>query len=165
MKVRSKRTWVLLGVIAAVAALASVGAYAYFTANGSGSGQVDVGSASAIVITSDLNGDLYPDGPDVPVDVHVNNPGSGNQFVNDVSGVVADSGGCDGDWFQVDTIDLNANIDAGDTVDTSTDVRMLDNGASQDACQGLTLTINWSSNERKHSRGGRELAPHPFVTS
>lgn len=146
MKVFSKRTWVVLGLIAAVAAMASVGAYAYFTAAGAGSGQVDVGSASAIVITSTLNGDLYPAGPDVPVAVQVNNPGAGNQFVADISGTVATSGGCLGTWFVVDTINYNTNVLAGATNNTSTDVRMLDSGTNQDACQGLTLTINWSSN-------------------
>jgi hypothetical protein len=155
MNVLRKRTWVLLGVIAAVAAMASVGAYAYFTAAGSGSGQVDVGTSSAIVITSDLNGDLYPAGPDVLVDVHVNNPGAGNQFVADISGSVAtDDNGtvgdtsddCLGSWFEVDTINYNTNVLAGATNDTSTDVRMLDSGTNQDACQGDQLTINWVSN-------------------
>jgi hypothetical protein len=146
MKVFGKRTWVLFGVIAAVAALASVGAYAYFTAAGSGSGQVDVGSASGITIASDLNGDLYPAGPDVLVDVHVTNPGAGNQYVNDISGAVATQGGCLGSWFVVDPIDYNTNVLAGATNDTSTNVRMLDSGTNQDACQGLTLTINWVSN-------------------
>jgi hypothetical protein len=146
MKVRSKRTWVLIGVVAALAALASVGAYAYFTAAGSGTGQVSVGTSSAIVITSDINGDLYPAGPDVEVDVHINNQGSGNQFVNDVSGTVADNGLCLGSWFVVDTIDYNTNVLAGATNDTSTNVRMLDSGTNQDACQGDTLTINWVSN-------------------
>jgi hypothetical protein len=156
MKVLRKRTWVLFGVIAAVAALASVGAYAYFTAAGSGSGQVAVGSSSAIVITSDLNGDLYPGGPDVSVDVHVNNPGAGNQFVNQISGSVAtDDNGtpldtsddCLGSWFVVDGINFITNVGPGDTVDTSTDVRMPDAPTTnQDACQGDTLTINWVSN-------------------
>jgi hypothetical protein len=146
MKVFSKRTWVVLGLIAAVAALASVGAYAYFTAAGSGSGQVTVGTSTAIAITSDLNGDLYPDGPDVLVDVHVENPGAGNQYVDDISGTVADNGACLGSWFEVDTIDYNTNVLAGATNDTSTNVRMVDSGTSQDACQGDTLTINWVSN-------------------
>ena len=146
MKVLRKRTFVLVGVAAVAAIIASVGAYAYFTNSGSGSGQVSVGSSSAIVLTSDINGDLYPAGPDVLVDVHVNNPSAGNQFVNDISGTVADSGGCDGDWFVVDTIDYDTNVLAGATNDTSTNVRMLDSGGNQDACQGLDLTINWTSN-------------------
>jgi hypothetical protein len=66
--------------------------------------------------------------------------------VNDISGTVADNGLCLGSWFQVDTIDYNTNVLAGATNDTSTNVRMIDSGTNQDACQGDTLTINWVSN-------------------
>lgn len=143
---RTKKTWVLLGIVAAIA-LSAIGAFAYFTATGSGTGDAEVGSATNIVITSDANvSDLFPGGADQSVDVHVNNPGSGQQFVDDVSGAVADQAGCLGSWFEVDTVDLNANIAPGATVDTSTDVRMNDSGTNQNACQGLTMVINWSSN-------------------
>jgi hypothetical protein len=146
MKRFSKRTWVAIVAVLAIA-MSAIGAFAYFTAAGSGSGNATVGAATGVVITSDVNGtDLYPGGGDESVDVHVNNPGSGQQFVNDVSGTVADSGGCLGSWFQVDTIDLNANIAPGDTVDTTTAVRMNDDGTNQDACQNKSLTINWTSN-------------------
>lgn len=146
MKPFTKRTGVVLGVIAALA-LSAVGAFAYFTAAGSGTGTAEVGSASAIVITSDANvTDLFPGGADQSVDVHVNNPGSGRQYVDDVSGTVADNGACLGSWFAVDTIDLNTNVAPGATVDTSTSVRMNDSGTNQNACQGLSMTINWSSN-------------------
>lgn len=147
MKVFSKRTWVVLGLIAAVAALASVGAYAYFTAAGSGTGTASVGAATGITITSDnQSADLYPGGGSVSVDVHVTNPGSGQQFVDDVSGSVADSAGCLGGWFTVATIDANQNIAPGATYDTSTTVTMADTGTNQNACQNADLTINWVSN-------------------
>ncbi|HEU4973095.1 MAG TPA: hypothetical protein VFT35_14345 [Gaiellaceae bacterium] len=146
MKRFSKRTWVAIVAVLAIA-MSAIGAFAYFTAAGSGSGNATVGAATGVVITSDVNGtDLYPGGGDESVDVHVNNPGSGQQFVNDVSGTVADNGGCLGSWFQVDTIDLNANIAPGDTVDTTTALRMNDDGTNQDACQNKSLTINWTSN-------------------
>jgi hypothetical protein len=146
MKRFSKRTWVAIVAVLAIA-LSAVGAFAYFTTGGSGSGNATVGSATAVVITSDANvTDLYPGGVDENVDVHVENPGSGQQFVADVSGTVQDNGGCDGSWFEVDTINLNTNIAPGDTVDTATDVRMNDSGSNQDACQGKTLTISWTSN-------------------
>jgi hypothetical protein len=143
---RTKKTWVLLGIVAAIA-LSAIGAFAYFTATGSGTGNAEVGAASNIVITSDANvTDLFPDGPDRTVDVHVQNPGTGQQFVDDVSGTVVDQAGCLGSWFEVDTIDLNANIAPGATVDTSTLVRMNDSNTNQNACQNLTMVINWSSN-------------------
>jgi hypothetical protein len=142
---RSKKRWALLGIVAAIA-LSAIGAFAYFTAAGSGTGNAEVGSASAIVITSDPNpSDLYPGGADQAVAVHVNNPGSGNQYVDDVSGTVANNGACLGSWFQVDTIDLDTTVAAGATVNDSTAIRMTDSGSSQNACQGLTMTINWVS--------------------
>ena len=146
MKRFSKRTWVAIVAVLAIA-MSAIGAFAYFTAAGTGSGNATVGAATAVVITSDVNGtDLYPGGGDETVDVHVENPGNGHQFVNDVSGTVADNGGCQGSWFEVDTIDLDANILPGATVDTTTAVRMNDSGTDQNACQNATLTINWTSN-------------------
>ncbi len=143
---RSKKTWVLLGIIAAIA-LSAIGAFAYFTAAGSGTGSATVGSASPIVITSDANPSaLFPGGADQSVAVHINNQSAGNQHVNVVSGSVADQGGCSGAWFQVDPISLNATLTPGQTVDQNTAVRMLESGSNQNACQGLTLVVNWSSN-------------------
>ena len=69
-----KRTWVLLAVLATVAAMASVGAYAYFTATGSGTGTATVGSASNIQLSSPVVGNLYPAGADVPVTVTLSRP-------------------------------------------------------------------------------------------
>ena len=40
----------------------------------------------------------------------------------------------------------NNTITHNTTASTSTHVRMLDSGTDQDACQGATLTIDWTSN-------------------
>src|ERR671936_3176450 len=142
MKLRSKRTFVLLGVLA-VAIFAAVGAYAYFTASGSGSGNASVGSASNIQLSSDAVSGLFPGGADVPVTVHVHNPGSGNQYVNQISGSVADNAGCLGAWFEVDSVSYGQDVSAGSNgPDAPTAVRMLDSGTNQDVCQGKTMTIN-----------------------
>jgi hypothetical protein len=146
MKVLRKRTWVLFGVIAAVAALASVGAYAYFTANGSGAGTATVGESSGILLSSPEVGDLYPDGADVPVTVTIENPGSGAQFVDTVSGVVEDNGLCLGSWFEVDDIVYQDTLAAGASDTADTVIRMVDSGTNQDECQGDTVDITWSSN-------------------
>jgi hypothetical protein len=145
MKLKSKRTVVLLGVLA-VAVFASVGAYAYFTASGSGSGTASVGSSSGILVSSPLVGDLYPDGVDVPVTVTIENPGDGSQFVDTVSGVVEDQAGCLGSWFEIDDITYQDTLAAGASDTADTNIRMIDSGTNQDACQGLTLDIDWSSN-------------------
>ena len=51
-----------------------------------------------------------------------------------------------GTWFQVDGFDYDNTLTAGSNATVQTHVRMLDSGTNQDACQGKTLTINWSSN-------------------
>ena len=143
---KSKKGLVLLATMVA-AVVAAVGGYAYFTSTGSGSGAATVGSSSSIQIGNDTPAaQLYPGGADVPVTLHLLNPGGGNEYVNDVSGSVADNGSCLGSWFVVDTKHFAAKINHGQMATASTSVRMLDAAANQDACQGVSLTINWSSN-------------------
>lgn len=84
MKKFSMRMRVLTAVVS-VAALAAVGGYAYFTANGSGSGTATVGDASAITLDATITGTLYPDGAAADVDVLVQNPGAGSQFVDTIT--------------------------------------------------------------------------------
>jgi hypothetical protein len=141
----TKKRLVLVGIVAAAIALGA-GALAYFTSAGSGTGTATVGSATAIVLSSPPVGTLYPGGADVPVTVTIQNPGSGSQFVGQVSGTVADNAGCLGTWFQVDTVTYNNTLAAGASATASTAVRMLDSGTNQNVCQGKTMTINWTSN-------------------
>ncbi len=141
----NKRRVIVTAVVAVALAIASGVAYAYFTAAGAGTGSATVGSSTAIAITSDSVTGLYPGGADVTVPVHVQNNGSGSQYVANVTGTVATNGTCLGTWFQVDTVALNATILHGATSNTTTKVRMLDSASNQNACQGLTMTINWVS--------------------
>lgn len=142
---QQKRAWIL-GIIAIVGALAAVGAYAYFTSAGSGTGTATVGTSSGVILSGGPSGLLYPGGPDRAVTVTVTNPGSGAQYVGTVSGTVVDNGGCDGDWFEVDSVLVGATLAPGASTTRSTVVRMLDSGTSQDACKNASMTIDWSSN-------------------
>jgi hypothetical protein len=141
----TKKGAALLAALVVVAASA-IGAFAYFTANGSGSGSATVGTSSAIQLSSSPVGTLYPAGADVAVTVNIHNPGSGAQHVGTVSGVVADNAGCLGSWFVVDSATYGETLAAGASDTADTNVRMLDSGSDQDVCQGKTMTINWSSN-------------------
>jgi hypothetical protein len=141
---KRKRTLVALSVVAVLAVAGA--AFAYFTASGSGSGTAGIGSSSNLELSSTAVSGLYPGGADVPVTVSIHNPGTGNQYVGTVSGTVADNGSCQGSWFVVDSVNHNADLTHGATVTEDTNVRMLDSGTNQDACQGKTMTINWSSN-------------------
>lgn len=145
MKRRSKRAWTLVTIAAIAGVMAAVGAYAYFTNAGTGTGSATVGTSSGVTLSGNAVGLLYPGGVDRPVTVTITNPGSGAQYVGTVSGAVADNGGCDGDWFEVDSVAYDATLGPGASDTVSTVVRMLDNGGNQDACKNLTLTINWSS--------------------
>lgn len=139
-----KRT---LAVVSGLAVLVmAVGAIAYFTASGSGTGTATVGSASPIQLSSPTVSTLYPGGTDVPVTVSITNPGAGAQRVGTISGTVVDNLTCSGSWFQVDSIAYDTTVAPGATATASTNVRLLDSGTNQDACQGQTMTINWSSN-------------------
>ena len=136
-------------VLAAVGAAAAIGttAFAFFTASGSGTGTAAVGTASNIQLSSDAVTDLYPGAAATPVTVHVHNPGGGNQYVATISGTVADNSGCLGSWFTVASVTYNQSVAAGaDGADGSSSISLDESGTSQDACQGKTMTINWSSN-------------------
>jgi|SRR5450759_2851616 len=142
----SKKRVVLAAIVAVALAIGSGVAYAYFTSAGTGQGNAAVGSSAGIALSSANVSGLYPGGADVPLVVSINNPGNGNEYVNQISGTVADNGACLGTWFQVDSINYAKEVTHGATDTANTNVRMLDAATSQDACQGKTLVINWLSN-------------------
>jgi ABC-type glycerol-3-phosphate transport system substrate-binding protein len=144
-KYLTKKRVVVLA-IAALAVALGTGAFAYFTSTGSGTGTATVGSSSGVQLSSASVGPLYPGGADVPVTVTIHNPGGGSEYVNQVSGSVADNAGCLGSWFQVDSVSYAGTLAAGATDTKSTNVRMADSNTNQDVCQGKSMTINWSSN-------------------
>jgi hypothetical protein len=137
---------VILVVVAALAIGLGTSAFAYFSSTGSGSGSATVGDSTAVVLTSPSVGQLYPGGADVPVTVSIQNPGGGNQYVNQITGTVANNGGCLGSWFVVDPVSYAAEVTHGATVTALTHVRMLDAPVSQDACKNATVNITWTSN-------------------
>ena len=76
-----------------VAAIAAVGGWAYFTANGSGSGTATVGTSSTLTLHGATVGTLYP-GATVPMSFTVDNPSSGHQQLGTIylAGVKACTG-------------------------------------------------------------------------
>jgi hypothetical protein len=141
----TKKRVILLAVVALAIGLGT-GAYAFFTTSGSGTGSASVGSASTIQLSSDAVGPLYPGAASTPVTVHVHNPGGGTQHVGTISGAVADNGGCLGSWFTVGSVTYNQDVaGGGDGPDATSSITLNDSGTNQDACQGASVTINWSS--------------------
>src|SRR5262249_59981347 len=81
----SKRTWVVIGIVAVVASSA-IGAYAYWTVTGSGSGSASTaaGNVAITVNQTSASSGLYPGGS-VGLSGNFTNPASFNQYVTSVS--------------------------------------------------------------------------------
>jgi hypothetical protein len=152
---------VAAGALAAgLVAMTGVG-YAYWTSDGNGTGSVTTGTDVAWEVTTDAaTGDaLSPDGPIQNVVINVKNNNSGTQRLQQLDVSVANSDGspwdgagtCSADDFKVGTAaagdtfsitGLTDDITAGDTnSDHNVDIQMIDTGANQDDCRGLTVPL------------------------
>jgi hypothetical protein len=144
--IRSKKGIALAASLVVVIA-GAVGAYAYFTAAGSGTGTFTSGNVGAITISSATVGPLFPQtdsSQTTALTVTVHNGGASSQYVGQITGTVATNGGCQGSWFSVASIAAPGVLTPGDHTFSSS-VILNDNGGNQDACAGQTETINWAS--------------------
>jgi hypothetical protein len=169
----TKKRVALVATPLAALALAG-GAFAYFSSTGTGTGSATVGKATAFVVgqSATAGGPLYPDtaigGANVVTDSYtVNNPSAGKQNLNQVVISVANADGsawssktdstkpaCTASDFSVggqtagspwtDT-SLAADYTAGQTKTGSVTVEMIDSGANQDNCQGVTVPLYFSA--------------------
>lgn len=142
---------VVVGAAVALTLGLSGAAYAYFGSTGSGSGIATVASSSTIQLSSNTVGPLSPGGGSTWVQVNVTNPGPANEYVGTITPVVADqdaSNGntCYGSWFTVTPIAYDHVVLAGATIQTGEAVQMNESNTDQSACEGLSMTINWTSN-------------------
>jgi hypothetical protein len=153
-----KRTWVLLGVVAVIAAFSAVGAYAYFTATGEGEGSASVGMATDWDVTTDpaAGGPLYPGFGSQTIDYTVENVGDGNQYLAQVAISVANNDGsawsdgtCNKDDFSINgeaaggtATDLyGSTLAPNDDVNDTITIAMVESGDNQDDCQGVTVPL------------------------
>ena len=92
MRFVTKRRITLL-VVLAIAAIAAIGGWAYFTANGSGSATATVGTSSNLTLHGSTTGTLYP-GSTVSISFTVDNPGGGTERLGTIylAGVKACTG-------------------------------------------------------------------------
>jgi len=130
-----------------VVAASAVGAYAYFTASGTGTGTFTSGTIGAIHISSNTVGPLFPQtntASTSPITVTVDNTGASSEYVGQITGTVADNGGCSGSWFTVASITTPGLLTPG-THTFASSVILNDNNGNQNACAGQTETINWVS--------------------
>jgi hypothetical protein len=160
-----KRTWVLLGVVAVIAAMASVGAYAYWTTTGSGTGTATVGTSTAVTIAGTSVDAVTPGGQTAAVSFTVTNPGSGPQQITQVqlASVLAFSDAartipipvgvnnpaqCDTSQFSMAPVNQNFNAPTGGPTplpNGGTLVLANDLANNQDGCKNAYLTLNLTS--------------------
>lgn len=164
-KIVTRKRIVFLAVLA-VAGITAIGAYAWFTAGGHGTGSATVGtSVDWHVHTDGATGAsaLTPDGPSQSVSFYVTNNNVGTQHLNQVVVSVAKSDGttwsvqgdtskpaCTASDFSLDggtagasetfTTDLDVASSATELAGTVS-IQMVDNGLNQDNCKGVTVPL------------------------
>jgi hypothetical protein len=164
--IKSKKGVSLLAALAVVA-IAAVGAYAYFSSTGHGSGTASVGTSAGWAVTTGAatGGPLTPGGATETVAYHVKNNSTGNQQLNSVAISVANNdgtpwtavAGCSKNDFALDaaaagatqTDTLNVNLAPGATYDGTITVAMVnrqdtvagDGTGNQDGCKNATVPL------------------------
>jgi hypothetical protein len=151
------RTRLVAGVFAVVVLGLAVGAYAYFTSTGSGTATATVGTSQAVTIKGTVGGTLVP-GVSQTVTFTIDNPSSGAQRVGTITlaEVKPDAGHStcattisgEKPDFTMAAVAVNKVYASGNNqaVTPTGTVTFNDTGVSQDACQGATLTLKFTSN-------------------
>ena len=165
----------MIALAAVATLVVAGGAIAYFTSTGSGTGSATVGSSTAFTVGETgtaTGGPLYPDaavgGANIQTDPYtVTNPSKGSQNLTQVVISVANSDGsawsvqgntgkpaCNASDFSVgaqpvgtawtDTA-LAGDFTASQSKTGSVKVELIDNGANQDNCQGVTVPLYFSA--------------------
>jgi len=119
---KSKKGIALLATLV-VAAVAAVGAYAYFDTGATGTGTAQTGVPTALTITQEgtISG-LLPGGPAAPIDFTVNNPNAGDEGLDYVGVTVTGTSTptCLASWFKVNqNYKAIGEIDAGTTFNST----------------------------------------------
>lgn len=159
---RSKRVRVALVGLAAL--VFAAGAVAYFSASGTGSGNAQAGTSSAMTISATITpgtGGIVPGGNPATISFGVNNPSSGNQYVNTVTmtsvQAYSDSGHtnnitgtganqCDTSQFSMAPVTEQQDVGPGATLSGTGQLVFHDSGTNQDGCKNAYLVVNLSSN-------------------
>lgn len=153
-----------------VLALAGGGiAYAWFTSSGTGSGSATVGSSpgGAFVISAAApEGPLLPGNGPQDFDVHVADTTAQDAGIATVSislatsgndlatGTGADIPGCLASWFAITSsvtfdavVPAHSSITASGRALTLPAITMTDAGVNQDACQGASIGVDFSTGQ------------------
>ena len=158
----STRRAVVISAAVATMVAASIGAYAYFTTTGAGTGSGTVGTSKALVVNqagitysnAGTDNALMP-GVTATVTFTVDNTSSANQQLGtiSVSGITTDvaHAGCDTatnpTWFSTTSDVVNHDYAPGNTqaVSGSLTVTFNDLNVIQDVCKGAPLTFHYAA--------------------
>jgi len=138
---------------------AEAGFVEYSTASGSGCGLGLTNNIPAVQFNTSASGYiyLYPGGPGEAVNFSIYNPGSGPEDVHSVTFSTTDTvnethgGTCYASWFTLvqPSVPVNVTIPAGATIKyqpSGASISLQDTSTNQDACQGLTMPLTFTSN-------------------
>ena len=164
MRILKSKKVIALILGTAVAAFLTVGAYAYFTSSGNGSGSATVGDSTTWAVTtlSATGGPLTPGGPTESITYQVKNNSTGSQKLSSVAISVANNdasawtavSGCSKSDFSIDGaaagLTFNdtahaANLAPGATATGSITLQMVDSGGNQDGCKNATVPLYLSA--------------------
>jgi hypothetical protein len=147
----SKRRLAL--VVLLIGAMATGGAYAYWTTQGTGSGTAAAGDLSKVTIdtVSFASGRLRPGGPATPVNITVTNPNTFTVTVSNLSAgsISSDKAGCSGA-----NADIMLNLVSLQTATIAPGTHVLVASASMgtasaSACQGAVFSTSLDLGVRK----------------
>lgn len=149
-------TAVTLGSVSLVAA---VGAYAFWTNGGAGSGSATTGTNAAITVTqTSTPSGMYPGGPAQALSGKFDNTNSGSVYVHQVIATIASvtapsSDGthpCDEDDYLLggSAASVDAQVSSGTAVGSwsGPTIRLLDSLSNQDGCKEATVNLTYASN-------------------
>jgi hypothetical protein len=149
-----------------VVAISAVGAFAYFTTTGAGSGTATVGTDTPFVLHGSAPANLYPGTTDT-VTFTADNPSTGHQFLNTIhlvsvvayptsldrtnnTNAIATCGGLNSATSDFQMADVPVNHDyatgSGQAVTPTGTLVMNNLNASQDTCKNALLKLNLTSN-------------------
>jgi hypothetical protein len=145
-----------------IAVAAAVGAYAYWTASGTGAGTATAGTDSGVTVAGDPANGVFPGGSVAVTSVITNGSSTSAQFVTNLHVTISiDSAhalaGCLASWFTYKSdaetagtdsnphsTTVNTQIAAGGTTSVAGHVFMANPNTNQDACKGATLNLAYA---------------------
>lgn len=140
---------ITFGVLVALLAMVSAGAFAYWTSSGEGSGTVKSNYASApFEVTSGVVENLYPGGS-AAVAVKVKNVDlNQSEFLTKVEAEVKETSvvECKKEWFEVTPAsqEPKALLTHGETKEYTVTLKMKEEAAvNQNACKGASVTLHY----------------------